>query len=52
MNQNSSLREDEIEELRTMLCDDFGYAPFDVEKAKRILGEGKDYVLKRGKSKG
>lgn len=45
-----SLTDCEIEELERKLGDDFGYPPFDIEKAKRILGKGKDYVLIRGKA--
>ena len=49
MEHSLSLTDSELCELRRMICDDFGYPPFDIEKAKSILGSGKDYILVRGK---
>ena len=45
-----SLPDEEIDKLINMLCSDFGHAPFDLGKAKHILGKGKAYVLIRGKT--
>lgn len=28
-----------------MLSEDFGYAPFNVEKARLIIGSGKEYII-------
>lgn len=39
----------EMDELRASMYKDFGSAPFDLHKAKHILGEGKDYILIRNK---
>lgn len=41
----ASLTEKGVENLLKELCDDFGYAPYDIHKAKRILGDGKDYSI-------
>lgn len=46
-----SLPDQEVEELVNMMCADFGYAPYDLEKAKQVLQKGKSYVLIRGKAK-
>lgn len=38
---------DEIEEaLKESLNEDFGFAPFDIDKAKRIIGKSKTYVYR------
>lgn len=33
--------------LKELLVEDFGYAPYDIEGAKKILGNGKQYVIKK-----
>ena len=50
MEHSLSLIDDEIEELRRRIGEDFGYPPFDVLKAKSVLGKGKNYTLSQGKS--
>ena len=50
MEHSLSLTDSELGELKRMICDDFGYPPFDIEKAKSILGSGKDYIIDRGKA--
>ena len=45
-----SLLDQEIEQLKVMMCSDFGYAPFDLEEAKKILKNSKSYVLIHGKA--
>ncbi len=41
------LLDDSIECLKEMLCNDFGYPPFSLEKAKTTLGNQKEYVIPR-----
>lgn len=41
-----SLRQKAIDELCSKLCSDFGYAPYDVNKCKKICGKGKEYFIK------
>lgn len=43
-----SLTDEQLEQLKDKICADFGYAPFDLKKAKQILGKGKDYTLIHG----
>lgn len=50
LNHSLSLLDSDIENLREQLYNDFGYPPFDIQKAKRILGTGKEYILIRGKA--
>lgn len=40
-----ALPEQQLEQLKEQMCNDFGYAPFDLEEAKRTLGSGKGYTL-------
>lgn len=42
-----SLPEHELEQLRNSLCDDFGFPPYDISETRRILGEGKRYIVIR-----
>ncbi len=35
----------ELEELKSLLLSDFGYAPYDDCLAREIIGDGKDYIL-------
>ena len=39
--------DEDKETLRSMLVDDYGYGPFDINKIKRDLGSGKSYVIKK-----
>ena len=41
----ASLPDDLVETFREMLGDDFDFPPFDLEKAKKILGEGREYYI-------
>lgn len=45
LSTNASLLDDQKEDLRLKLCDDFGYAPYDLQKAKEVLGDGKCYKI-------
>lgn len=44
-----SFTDQQSEQLREKLRADFGYPPFDLKKAKRTLGEGKEYTVIYGK---
>lgn len=35
------------ETLKELLIKDFGYAPYNINKAKKIIGDGKEYVIKK-----
>lgn len=39
------LTDEQKEMFRSQLNKDFGYAPFDIVKAKRILGDGRQYRI-------
>lgn len=40
-----SMTDKHLKRLKKKLQDDFGYAPFDIKKAKEILGAGKSYEI-------
>lgn len=42
----SEMSEKQCERLKKKLAKDFGYAPFDIKKARKILGTGKRYEIK------
>ncbi|MBQ8817052.1 MAG: hypothetical protein IJZ83_00575 [Clostridia bacterium] len=44
-----SLPNSEIDYLRDCLCQDFGFAPYKISDIKKILGDGKIYIITRGK---
>ena len=41
------LTDEENESLKELLIKDFGYAPYDTDKAKKIIGDGKSYTISR-----
>lgn len=41
------LTDDHNEILKKLLVKDFGYAPYDIEKAKKIVRNGKQYIFKK-----
>lgn len=45
LNPTAPLLDNSKEDLRLKLCDDFGYAPYDLQKAKEVLGDGKCYKI-------
>ncbi|MDD2268941.1 MAG: hypothetical protein PHY15_05250 [Eubacteriales bacterium] len=42
---NTHMEEATKKQLRKQLCDDFGYAPFDIIEVQRVFGNGKDYEV-------
>ena len=44
-----SLKDEEMEIFRGYLCSDFGFPPFDIQKVKKNLGNGKSYIIVRGR---
>lgn len=46
VNSSIPLIEDQNKILRDLLVKDFGYAPYDIDKAKKIIGNGKKYIIK------
>lgn len=45
LSTNASLLDNQREELRLKLCEDFGMAPYDLQKAKEVLGDSKCYKI-------
>ena len=41
------LTDEQNESLKELLIRDFGYAPYDINKAKKTIENGKKYVLKK-----
>ncbi len=41
----ANLRESQINDLLEEMNKDFGYAPFDLKKAERLVGDGKEYYI-------
>ncbi len=42
-----SLTVEDIECLKEMLCSDYGYPPYDIKRAKEVLGQRKEYTIIR-----
>lgn len=45
-NSSIPLTDKQNETLKELLIQDFGYAPYDIDKAKKIIGNGKQYTIK------
>lgn len=41
------LTDEQNESLKELLIKDFGNAPFDIDKAKKIIASGKEYIIKK-----
>lgn len=46
-NSSIPLTDEQNETLKDLLIKDFGYAPYDMDKAKKIIGNGKSYIIKK-----
>ena len=42
---NTYLPDEAIEQLLDALVEDYGYAPYDIKKVKKVFGSGKDYQV-------
>ena len=45
MNLTILLTDEENNTLKKLLTKDFGYAPYNKNEAKKIIGEGKEYII-------
>ena len=45
LNSSIPLTDKQEESLKGQLINDFGYAPYDVCKAKKVIENGKDYII-------
>lgn len=41
----SGMTVEQLERLEEKLVNDYGYAPFDITNAKKVLGTGKQYMI-------
>lgn len=39
------LTDEQVDRLKGKMVQDFGYAPYNIDKAKRIIGEGRSYSI-------
>ena len=44
---NAPMNDEMIESFKQALASEFGYAPFNLSKAKRLLGNGRDYDIEQ-----
>ena len=47
INSSIPFTDEQNESLKELLIKDFGYAPYDIDKAKKVIRNGRTYLIKK-----